>query len=167
VPVVVLEPSCAAVFRSDAAELPGSDQARFSRTLQRAVVFMDEHAREDISVADIAAAACVSTRAVQLAFRRYLGITPLSYLRQVRLEQAHRELLAAHPAQGTVSRIAADWQFTSLSRFTALYRATYGFLPSHALQHGTAGGGVGRLPDQPAPRAAASPPGSTHDLGNR
>src|SRR6202034_4453125 len=27
-PVVVLEPSCAAVFRSDAAELPGSDDAR-------------------------------------------------------------------------------------------------------------------------------------------
>lgn len=102
-------------------------------TLQRAIEFINTHARDDISVADIAAAACVTTRAVQLAFRRYLDTTPLSYLRQVRLEQAHRELLAARPAPGTVTRIAADWQFTNPSRFTARYRATYGVLPSHTL----------------------------------
>jgi anti-anti-sigma factor len=103
-------------------------------TLRRAIAFIDKHAGDDISAADIADAACVTSRAVQLAFRRYLGITPLGYLRQVRLERAHRELLAARPAPGTVTRIAADWQFTNLSRFTARYRATYGVLPSQTLR---------------------------------
>jgi len=121
---------------SPGAGLSAATAARYDTaagTLQRAIEFINTHARDDISVADIAAAACVTTRAVQLAFRRYLDTTPLGYLRQVRLEQAHRELLAAHPAPGTVTRIAADWQFTNPSRFTARYRATYGVLPSHTL----------------------------------
>jgi AraC-like DNA-binding protein/anti-anti-sigma regulatory factor len=118
---------------------PGPHNAA-TGTVQRAVAFINEHARDDISVTDIATAACVTTRAVQLAFRRTFGITPLGYLRQVRLEQAHRELLTASPVPGTVTRIAADWQFTNLSRFTARYRAAYGVLPSQTLQHATPGG---------------------------
>jgi transcriptional regulator GlxA family with amidase domain len=107
-------------------------------TAQRAIAFMDEHARDDISAAEIAAAAYVTPRAVQLAFRRHLGITPMGYLRQIRLEQAHRELLNASPDDTTVTRIAADWQFANLSRFTACYLETYGVVPSHTLHHGPA-----------------------------
>ena len=109
-------------------------------TLQRAMAFIHEHARDDISAADIAGAACVTTRAVQLAFRRYAGTTPMGYLRQVRLDQAHRELLAARPAPGIVTRIAADWQFGNPGRFTAYYRAAFGVLPSQTLQDGSRAG---------------------------
>lgn len=118
-----------------AARASGIAPAGRHNTVQRAIAFINDHARDDIAAADIAAAACVTTRAVQLAFRRSLGITPLGYLRQVRLEQAHRELLAAPPVPGTVTRIAADWRFTNLSRFTARYRAAYGVLPSQTLHH--------------------------------
>lgn len=113
-----------------------ADRHESSRgTVPRAIAFIDEHARDDISAADIAAAACVTPRAVQLAFRRHLGITPMGYLRQVRLEQAHRELLSARADDRTVTRIAADWGFTNLSRFSAQYRETYGVPPSHTLRH--------------------------------
>jgi hypothetical protein len=57
-------------------------------TVHRAVSFIDEHAHEDITIADIAAAAFVTIRAVQLAFRRHLDITPMEYLRRVRLDRA-------------------------------------------------------------------------------
>ena len=60
--------------------------------INRAVRFIDDHAGSDLSMADIAAAANVSIRAVQLAFRRGLDLTPLGYLRQVRLERAHCDL---------------------------------------------------------------------------
>src|SRR5437763_14501237 len=68
-----------------AAELDRDDEhdAGYS-TLDRAVRFIDDHAGSDLSMADIAAAANVSIRAVQLAFRRGLDLTPLGYLRQVR-----------------------------------------------------------------------------------
>jgi anti-anti-sigma factor len=107
-----------------------------SGTVERAVAFIEERARDDIGVAEIAAAAFVTIRAVQLAFRRYLGTTPLGYLRQVRLEHAHGQLQSADPRRITVTAVAADWRFTNPSRFTAYYRAVYGVPPSATLgQH--------------------------------
>lgn len=99
--------------------------------LERAIEFIEEHAGADLSAADIAAAANVSIRAVQLAFRRELGVTPQGYLRQVRLERAHRDLLAAGPAGPTVTAVSVRWGFSSSSRFAAYYREAFGVLPSH------------------------------------
>jgi len=101
--------------------------------LQRAVTFIDEHAHRDISVADIADAAHVTIRAVQLAFRRHLDMTPMDYLRRVRLELAHHELVDADPGLTTVTTVAYRWGFASPSRFALYYRAAYGVLPSHTL----------------------------------
>jgi AraC-like DNA-binding protein len=103
------------------------------QTLRRAIAFIEVNPDRDISVADIAAAARVTSRAVQLAFRRHLGTTPMGYLRRVRLDHAHRELLAADPDQETVTDIAYRWGFGSASRFSAYYRDSYGILPSQTL----------------------------------
>lgn len=103
--------------------------------LQRAVAFIDEHARQDITVADIAASAFVTIRAVQLAFRRHLDTTPTAYLRQVRLDHAHHDLAAADPALETVTAVALRWGFPSPSRFTAAYHREYGVTPSLTLHH--------------------------------
>jgi AraC-like DNA-binding protein len=109
-----------------------------SATLRRATAFIDEHAHTDISVADIATAANVSIRAIQLAFRRHLDTTPAAHLRMTRLDRAHQELRATDPSRGdTVTTIAARWGFYHHSRFTALYRHTYGISPRHILRNGT------------------------------
>ncbi|WP_211269144.1 helix-turn-helix transcriptional regulator [Saccharothrix syringae] len=50
-------------------------------TLRRAIAFIESNAHRDISVADIAAAGFVTVRAVQPAFRRHLGTTPMAHLR--------------------------------------------------------------------------------------
>jgi transcriptional regulator GlxA family with amidase domain len=104
-------------------------------TLRRAAAFIDEHADQDISPAGIATAARVTIRAVQLAFRRYLDATPTGYLRKVRLDHAHRQLLAADPRHQSVTAVAYQRGFTTPSRFAACYRAAYGVPPSHTL-HG-------------------------------
>lgn len=103
-------------------------------TLRRAVTFIDEHAHTDISVADVAAAAHVTIRAVQLAFRRHLDTTPTDYLRRVRLEHARDDLIAADPAAQTVTAVAFRWGFHSSSRFAMMYRGAYGVTPSQTLQ---------------------------------
>lgn len=102
-------------------------------TLRRAVVFIDEHAQDDITIADIAAATSVTVRAVQLAFRRHLDMTPLEYLRRVRLDRAHHDLLTADPSRDTVTSISYRWGFPSASRFAVYYRRAYGVTPSHSL----------------------------------
>jgi AraC-like DNA-binding protein len=117
-----------------AAQLPGPGNVA-PAAVRRAVAFIDEHADRDISAADIAAAAHVTLRAVQLAFRRYLDTTPSAYLRRVRLDHAHQQLCAADPGDGlTVTEIAARWGFASPSRFAARYRDAYGVPPSHTLR---------------------------------
>jgi AraC-like DNA-binding protein len=103
-------------------------------TLRRATAFIDEHAHQDISMADVAEAARVTIRAVQLAFRRHLDITPTEYLRRVRLEHAHHDLVAADPAIISVTAVAYRWGFASSSRFAASYRRAYGVTPSHTLR---------------------------------
>lgn len=103
-------------------------------TVRRATAFIEEHAHEDIAAADIAACAHVTIRAVQLAFRRHLGTSPIAYLRRVRLDRAHRQLLAADPARESVTSVAYRWGFTSPGRFAAYYRKAYGVLPSQTLR---------------------------------
>ncbi|QIJ60818.1 helix-turn-helix transcriptional regulator [Streptomyces sp. JB150] len=105
-----------------------------SATVRRAVAYIEDHADQPITVAEIAAAAHVTIRALQYAFRRHLDTTPLAYLRRVRLAQAHRELRAASPLTTTVGEIAARWGFAHPGRFAALYREAYGTSPSATLR---------------------------------
>jgi len=102
-------------------------------TLRRAIAFVEEHVDQDITVAGMAEAAHVTVRAVQLAFRRHLDLTPVEYLRQVRLGHAHRDLVTGDPATTSVTAVAYRWGFASSSRFAAVYRQAYGVSPSHTL----------------------------------
>ncbi|MEV6206187.1 helix-turn-helix transcriptional regulator [Kitasatospora sp. NPDC051914] len=102
-------------------------------TLRLAVAFIESHAGEDIVLADISAAAFVTPRALQYAFRRHLDTTPLAHLRRVRLDAAHRDLLAADPATATVTEIAARWGFGHPGRFAASYREAYRTAPHSTL----------------------------------
>lgn len=114
-------------------ETAGDRRDAGTRTLRRAITFMEENADRDISAADIATAAAVSLRAVQLAFRGHLGTTPMAYLRRIRLDRAHHDLVRADPRWETVSAIASRWGFASHSRFTARYHASYGVPPRETL----------------------------------
>jgi AraC-like DNA-binding protein len=103
-------------------------------SLRRALSFIDDNAHRDISPADISAAAHVTIRTIQVAFRRHLDTTPTAYLRHVRLHHAHHDLQAADPSTTTVFAVASRWGFPNHSRFTAAYHHTYGTTPSQTLR---------------------------------
>jgi AraC-like DNA-binding protein len=75
----------------------------------------------------------VSVRTLQEGFQRHLGMSPMTYLRVVRLRRAHRDLRSADPAHTTVACIAHRWGFTHLGRFAAAHQRMYGQTPLHAL----------------------------------
>ncbi|WP_431932637.1 AraC family transcriptional regulator [Micromonospora sp. RP3T] len=103
--------------------------------VRRAQAYLDEHAAAPVTVAQVAAACGVGPRGLQAAFQRHLGYSPLTYLRQVRLDRAHRDLLTADPAGGeTVAGIARRWGWTSPGRFAAAYREAYGRPPRETLR---------------------------------
>jgi AraC-like DNA-binding protein len=126
-----------AVFPNTAHPDLAARDGRDSRpeSLRRAIAFIDSSPDQDISLSDIAEAACVSPRALQIAFRRHLDTTPIAYLRRVRLHHAHRQLTEAQPGDGlSVARLAAEWGFANAGRFAASYRAEYGRLPNETLR---------------------------------
>ena len=102
--------------------------------LREAVEFIHAHAREPISITDVARACHLSTRGLQAAFQNQLSTTPLEYLRGVRLEHVRAELLAAHPDDATVGDIAKRWGFLHLGRFAGSYAEKYGERPSDTLR---------------------------------
>jgi Helix-turn-helix domain/AraC-binding-like domain len=80
----------------------------------------------------------VSVRSLQAGFQRYTGVSPMAYLRQVRLRHAHDDLLRSDPATERVTSVASRRGFTNLSRFGALHKARYRESPSVIL-HRAAG----------------------------
>ena len=102
---------------------------------RRAAEFIEAHADEPITLEQIAAAAGVTGRAVQYAFRRHFDMTPIGYLRHIRLERADRELRTADRASGvTVAAIAHRWGWAGPGQFAAAYRQRFGVPPSHTLR---------------------------------
>ncbi|TWD83828.1 AraC family transcriptional regulator [Kribbella amoyensis] len=131
----LLAASVLTAFGSTAATEPTIEDRHDARpaTLRRAIAFLEENPRRDIAATDIADAAGVTLRAVQIAFRRHLDTTPMGYLRRLRLAEAHRELVAADPGAETVAGIGARWGFCHAGRFAAEYRSAYGRQPSASL----------------------------------
>ncbi|MCF6433440.1 AraC family transcriptional regulator [Leisingera sp. MMG026] len=100
-----------------------------SHQIRRARDFIHTHAGDPVTVLEIAAAAGCSIRSLQTGFRQTFGLTPVAYLRDLRLDLA-RYLLLSRPPETPVSSIAYDCGFSHLGRFSQLYRDRFGELPS-------------------------------------
>jgi AraC-like DNA-binding protein len=105
------------------------------RAVRKAAAFIEAHAGQPVTVEEIAAAAGVGARALQYAFRRNFGTTPMGYLRRIRLDQAAKELRGAGWESGlTVAEVAHRWGWASSSQFSAAYQRRFGVLPSQTLR---------------------------------
>ena len=116
---------------------PSEGRGAMPAGVRRAMTFVDEHAREPITIADIADAARLSVRGLQSAMRRHLDTTPYEYLRMVRLNGVRGELRRPGP-DTTVASAAGGWGFAHLGRFAGDYRELFGESPRETLQRGRA-----------------------------
>jgi AraC-like DNA-binding protein len=104
------------------------------QAIRPALDIIDAEPHLPLSVAELARRCHISTRALQQAFVRHMGMSPMTYLRRVRLRRAHQELLAADPSVATVAAIAKRWGFTNSGRFAATHAAYYGETPAATLR---------------------------------
>ena len=146
--------------------------ARRQRMVRRACEIVAAHPHEPPTVPELCAQLHASRRSLQYAFETVVGTSPVAHLRSLRLNAAHRDLLAGafHSVQDT----AAAHGFWSLSQFGADYRRQFAERPSQTLARSAAfspsppwgeGGGEGprtgtaqvRQPSpQPSPRGRGS-----------
>lgn len=94
--------------------------------VRRAREFALAHPDTPLQVQDLCRELHLSRRSLQDSFRTVLGISPLWYLRTLRLDGARRSLLAGCSVQQAVER----WGFWHWSRFSRDYRRLFGELPS-------------------------------------
>jgi transcriptional regulator GlxA family with amidase domain len=102
--------------------------------LSRAMAYIDDNAHRDITLTEIASAVYVTPRALQYLFRKHRGCTPREYVRMVRLNYAHRDLVEGDRLTTTVSQIAARWGFGHIGRFAVYYRQQFGISPHQTLR---------------------------------
>jgi AraC-like DNA-binding protein len=98
--------------------------------LQAALRFIHSHLNEQISIEDVARSVSVTPRALQSAFRRHLGCTPRTYLRNARLDLAHHALAADVTNRLKLSSVAQDHGFANASKFAQHFRERFGLNPS-------------------------------------
>lgn len=97
--------------------------------VRRAAELVEQRADEPWTVEDLAREVSVGARALQSGFRRELGVTPIQYLREIRLRRARDKLL--NGSDQRVSEIAVKWgRFYHLGRFSQQYRQRFGVPPS-------------------------------------
>ncbi|MCJ8510170.1 helix-turn-helix transcriptional regulator [Rhizobium lemnae] len=101
--------------------------------IENAIAFMQANLTKPLTIDAIAAAVGVSPRSLQQGFKQFRETTPMSYLKELRLQAAHRELEWAPPGV-SVSDIGRRWGFAHLGRFAAEYRERFGRAPSGTLK---------------------------------
>lgn len=103
--------------------------------VRRAQAVIESRAHEDLSLADLAREARVAPRSLQYAFRQHLGLSPLAYLRQVRLDLVHQALVDGTAI--SVGDVAGRYGFFNPGRFAAEYRALFGENPGQTFTRST------------------------------
>ena len=119
--------SFAGWYMGDIAE-PEGGQVRHtsSQHVHKMIRFLAEHYTNQINVADVAAAANISSGYAMGAFKQSLGRSIVSYLNQLRL---HHAKVALMDSREKVITIALDSGFGSLSRFYEVFIADTGRTP--------------------------------------
>lgn len=113
----------------DASGLP-SALAR-KQLVDRACELMLSRPDEPLSMLQVCREVGASRRKLNYCFQEALGVSPLKYLRAVRLNGVRRELRAGC---GAVQDVAARWGFWHLGQFSRDYKRQFGELPSHTLR---------------------------------
>lgn len=119
----------------DEAQAPGVERSRAFQICRMARAFVEDSLAVDVvpTVTDICRAVGVSERALQYAFRAYVDMSPLAYLRLCRLNRVRATLRVAGPETTTVTAVAMRFGFLHLGRFALDYKRVFDESPSATL----------------------------------
>jgi AraC-like DNA-binding protein len=102
----------------------------YSEIVRRCERMVQEFADQPLTVLDLCRNLRCSRRTLQTSFQRVANVTPVEYLRSIRLNAVRRLLRSTNAAELLIGDAAARWGFTHLSYFAREYRDLFGELPS-------------------------------------
>jgi len=101
--------------------------------VKRARDYIYAHADTSITLENLTSYAGCGYRTLQVAFMDAFGLSPMAYVKSVRLNCVRNDILVADDGV-TVSDIAMKWGFIYMGRFANMYMKQHGVLPSHTLR---------------------------------
>jgi AraC-like DNA-binding protein len=104
--------------------------------VSRALEFIEEHFSDPISIEDIVSHSQVSRRHFFRLFEQAVGVSPMEYLKKLRLQKAASMLLTTN---ASVTQIAFACGFNDSNYFSSLYHKEFGMSPTHFKKDGQRG----------------------------
>jgi len=92
------------------------------------------HMDGNVTIQSLAEQYLISEQTLQNSFKSLFGFTPNIFLRVLKLNLVHQELLISNPGKKTVSQIAYKWGFTHMGRFSKYYTELFEQNPSETLK---------------------------------
>ncbi len=105
---------------------------RRRRLVQCMSSILAAHANKAMRIADLCRLAGVSERTLRNAFHQIHGLSPKQFETRERLQQARRVLCQGMATR--VTRVAMQFGFFELGRFSAVYRRAFGESPSRTMK---------------------------------
>jgi AraC-like DNA-binding protein len=128
----------------------GWSEPPLPRNLARAIQYLRDNLCEPLTLAMLVRASGLTERTLHKQFHGFLGVSPVAYLRRLRLLAAREAL--SQPAAPSVSEVAGSVGFAHLGRFAITYKAAFGETPSITRQRAQAS--AGKRVELPAPSYA-------------
>ena len=94
---------------------------------------MHDNLEQALTLADVCRNTGASVRSVNQAFRESVGVSPMAYLKILRLNRVHATLTDAEGGPVFIADVANEFGFWHLGQFARDYRELFGELPSDTL----------------------------------
>jgi len=135
--IEILEALLEIAVTKEPPEVTGRDRTRqhYSRIVKRAEAYAMQNEDARYNVTDLCRATGTSERTLQYAFHAIMAMTPVAYLRRLRLHRVRKELREAAADSTTVTAVALDWGFSHFGEFARVYKSCFDELPSETLRN--------------------------------
>lgn len=102
--------------------------------VKQAEEYMRAHLEAPITLMSLCKALHSSERPLNYGFQEVFGVSPMAYLKTLRLQAVRAQLQGADPATTAITEIANRFGFQSLGHFSRDYKTMFGELPSETLK---------------------------------
>lgn len=119
-------------------KLPDCNRPRCrAQLVQQAEDYMLANLDQPITLKDLCKILNTSRSPLNYGFQEVFGISPMAYLKRLRLCAVHKALKTAIPDSSSVTAIAHRFGFWHAGRFSQEYKQMFGSLPSATLNQGS------------------------------
>jgi AraC family transcriptional regulator, ethanolamine operon transcriptional activator len=105
-------------------------RARRRIAVERAREYIELQLTEPLPLSELCRHAHVQARSLEYGFREITGLSPITYIKSLRLNAVRKTLLNARTPERSISEVALDYGFWHLSQFAVDYRKFFGETPT-------------------------------------